>query len=430
MSNPSDDLDLLLSLGEERVLETPPGSPPSSYSHLPDDGSPRGFRSSDMSVFRDAVKDYMQTEPSSINSSVPSASNKPRKSNEVDVEKYSGLRIKNQLVSAPELSNRFSEIRFVRLPVIRNLIAGDKFSGCWATVGVLIEKVTTKMSSSGKNYCVWKMGCLDETNVSVFLFGDAYTMNSNEPVGAVFALFNASLRKDASNGFSLSVYSASNISKIGTSTDYGICKGKRKDGVPCTMVINKRKGAYCKFHSSRSSLSQRYSTTRAELKGGNIKMPYKFQPGGQFQPEGIYMVDPLANRSNKRNSAQPVKMLSVDGLKKALSKAENVTTNSRSQGIRFLSHLTANVETKAAGKACAKPLQARNNAGVRLSSATEVASNISRESKASGINRPSVATKVASNIARENKVSGTKRKNNETSVNMIELDIVSSDEES
>ncbi|ONK79550.1 uncharacterized protein A4U43_C01F7520 [Asparagus officinalis] len=107
------------------------------------------------------------------------------------------------------------------------------------------------------------------------------------------------------------------------------------------------------------------------------------------------------------------------------SKAENVTTNSQSQGIRFLSHLTG---TTAASKACAKPIQARNNAGVRLSSTTEVASNIARESKASGINRPSIATKVASNIARENKVSRTKRKNNETSVNMIELDIVSSDE--
>jgi minichromosome maintenance protein 10 len=40
-------------------------------------------------------------------------------------------------------------------------------------------------------------------------------------------------------GFSLSVYSPSQILKIGTSVDYGVCKGKRKDGMPCTLAINK-----------------------------------------------------------------------------------------------------------------------------------------------------------------------------------------------
>lgn len=40
-------------------------------------------------------------------------------------------------------------------------------------------------------------------------------------------------------GFSLSVFSADQMLKMGTSTDYGVCKGKRKDGLPCTLVINK-----------------------------------------------------------------------------------------------------------------------------------------------------------------------------------------------
>lgn len=74
---------------------------------------------------------------------------------------------------------------------------GDTLTGCWATVGVLTEKGAPKMSSSGKSYSVWKMGSLDDANVSVFLFGNAYAMNSKEPVGAVFALFNASVRKDS-----------------------------------------------------------------------------------------------------------------------------------------------------------------------------------------------------------------------------------------
>lgn len=31
--------------------------------------------------------------------------------------------------------------------------------------------------------------------------------------------------------------------------DYGLCKGKRKDGGPCTMPVNKAEGGgYCEFH--------------------------------------------------------------------------------------------------------------------------------------------------------------------------------------
>lgn len=80
---------------------------------------------------------------------------------------------------------------------VRNLLAGDTISGCWATVGVLTENGAPKLSSTGKSYCIWKMGCLNETDVSVFLFGDAYKMNCKERVGTVFALFSAGVRKDA-----------------------------------------------------------------------------------------------------------------------------------------------------------------------------------------------------------------------------------------
>lgn len=79
----------------------------------------------------------------------------------------------------------------------RNLFIGDSFSGSWATVGVLTEKGIQRTSSSGKGYCIWKIGCLDENTVSLFLFGDAYLRNKNEQAGAVFALFDCSVRKDA-----------------------------------------------------------------------------------------------------------------------------------------------------------------------------------------------------------------------------------------
>lgn len=76
-------------------------------------------------------------------------------------------------------------------------MVGDTISGCWATVGVVTEKGIPRSSSTGKSYCIWKIGCLDENTISVFLFGDAYKKNCKENAGTVFALFNCSVRKDA-----------------------------------------------------------------------------------------------------------------------------------------------------------------------------------------------------------------------------------------
>lgn len=86
--------------------------------------------------------------------------------------------------------------RFLILCLFRNSLVGDSFPGNWATVGVLTEKGIQKTSSNGKSYCIWKIGCLDENTVSLFLFGDAYQKNSQEKPGTVFALFNCSVRKD------------------------------------------------------------------------------------------------------------------------------------------------------------------------------------------------------------------------------------------
>ncbi|XP_039126941.1 protein MCM10 homolog [Dioscorea cayenensis subsp. rotundata] len=399
MASNGDDLDLLLSLREDRVPETPPGSPSSHPSDLPgyfsDDALPKRTGSANMSVFRDAVKDYLDEANPSTSGPVVRNPKKARKSHEVEAEKFSDLRIRNSLISSVELSNRLSDLRFVRLTAIRNLLSGDTLSGCWATIGVLTEKGAPKLSSAGKNYCIWKMGCLDELNVSVFLFGDAYSRYSNEPLGSVFVLFNSVVRKDSmGSGFSLSIYSATQFLKIGTSADFGICKSKRQDGNACTMAINKHQGQYCKYHTTRAY--QKYSTMRSEFKGGNLQRMFK------LQSEGIYMVDPLASKSNLRTSTQRAKVLSVDGLKKALSNAENVTSNRYSQGIRFLSKVTANTQPKVVSRESAKDNH--------LNSKKRPTSSMVKE-------------KIQLNAKRN------KTTHSSSTGNMIELDIVNSDEE-
>ncbi|KAI8533179.1 hypothetical protein RHMOL_Rhmol11G0276900 [Rhododendron molle] len=341
MTNHQDDLDLLLSL-QDRVLETPPASPSTlhckSPGYLSDDGSPKRVGQASMSVFRTAVQDCLDYEPESTKKSIKS--NQIKKSNDPEVEKFSGLRIRNRLLSQLELSNRFSDIRFLRLPAIKNVLVGDTLSGCWATVGVVTGRGNTKMSSTGKSFCVLQVGCLDEKTISVFLFGDAYQKYSKEEAGAVLALFSCGVRKDKvvstfillanlaflknarllslvhrfpqGPGFSLSVYSAGQILKIGTSSDFGVCKAKKNDGMACTLVINKLRGVYCSYHIMRAS--EKYSVTRTELKGGNLRFAIR----DPRKSDGIYLVDPLADRTNLRKSRQPAKLLSVEGLKKAL----------------------------------------------------------------------------------------------------------------
>ncbi|XP_022146297.1 protein MCM10 homolog isoform X2 [Momordica charantia] len=415
MANEEDDLDLLLSL-HDRVLETPTGTPPGTPPHtsdfLSDDESPKRVGSADMSIFKNAVKDCLDYDH--IPAEKSGKTNRQKASNDVTVEKFSGLRMRNQLIAPAELGDRFSDIRFVRLSTIKNLLVGDTLSGCWVTVGVLTEKGSPKTSSTGKAYCIWKLSCLDENTVSVFLFGDAYKRNCKELAGTVFALFNSTVRKDAVGvGFSLSVYQPSQMLKMGTSDDYGVCKGKKKDGMACTTVINRRRGIYCRYHKSKTS--EKYSTTtRIELKGGNLRTAFRDH---HLKAEGVYMVDPQAGRVNFKKAAPPVKLLSVEGLKKALSNADKVTTNAHSQGKRFLAEITGKLCNNTANKESTKQNQQRIS-----SEKTSILKSSTKKLDSEVVNQqPDPKRKKV-----EPAQAGITTKSIEK---MIELDYVSSDEE-
>ncbi|CAM8937833.1 unnamed protein product [Rhodiola kirilowii] len=405
MSTEQEDLDLLLSL-QDRVLETPPASP----GYDSDDGARRRTGKADMSVFRNAVADCLEYEPQGVEK--VQKAKKPGDCRSIEVEKFSGLRIKNRLLSPEDISNHFADIRFVQLPAIKNLIKGDTLSGCWATVAVLAEKGIPRTSSMGKSYCIWKVGSLDENTVSVFLFGDAYQSFCKEEPGTVFALFNSVVRKDAMGlGYTLSIFSASQMLKMGTSADFGVCKGKKKDGNPCTIVINKSHGLYCGYHNSKAS--QKYTVTRTELKGGNLKTAFR-EP---LKRKGIYMVDP-DDRTTKK-SAQPRKVLSVDALKKTLSSACKVTTNPYSQGIRFLNEMAG-----------AKSLPTTNHVPKKLSweksrpPATKINPLVAQK------NRPTNDTRGKRHVhVQMINLSHQAEEPKKSSEKMIELDFISSDED-
>ncbi|XP_041998906.1 protein MCM10 homolog isoform X1 [Salvia splendens] len=294
MSTPThqDDLDLLLSL-EDRVLETPPASP-SGY--LSDDGRPQRTGPMNLSAFRDVVGDCLDYDAKDAKRAQSSGKSKSNGSKDIEVEKFSGLRIQNPVVSRVELSNHLSDIKYVQLDTIKNLIKGDTLSGCWATIGVLAEKGAPRMSSIGKTFAIWKIGCLGDETISLFLFGDAYQKSCEAKVGTIFALLNCSVRKDKPGTFSLSIFAAKHILKLGTSADMGVCQGKGKDGAPCTAVIDKRRRKFCNFHAHNSS--KKYTSTRTELKGGNLRTGFR----DYLKSEGIYVVKPTEAKTSSTKS--------------------------------------------------------------------------------------------------------------------------------
>ncbi|XVE93850.1 hypothetical protein REPUB_Repub01dG0230400 [Reevesia pubescens] len=303
MTSHEDDLDLLLSL-QDRVLETPPASPSNPHSHsqspgyLSDDGSPRQRGKPDLSAFKNVVEDCLDYEPKPVERP---ANSKPKSSNDLQVEKFSGLRLRKQLVSPAELSERLSDIRFGRQLAIKYVVVllvifwlfigicwWRTLYGCWATIGVLTEKGNPKTSSIGQSYSIWNIGCLDENTVSLFLFGDAYQQNCKEQAGMVFALFSCTVRTDT---------------KVSA----------------CHMLIAYvgHQGAYCQYHKSKAS--ERYSTMRTEL------------------------------GRNKLEKAHEASQTTVGGsTQKSINKWR---TNRHSQEIRFLNAVTGEMNSKSADEA-------------------------------------------------------------------------------
>ncbi|KAI5082901.1 hypothetical protein GOP47_0002644 [Adiantum capillus-veneris] len=353
-----DELELLLAF--QSVPETPPSSPSRSDTTSPDSRATTplavrsalaevfGYASDDddhhqkasMEAFREVVKLPPKTAPPcppqySYRTSVPNSHPRFRPldtANHIEVELHSRLRIRNRLVSQSSLNNQLLDLRFVPLQAIKIATMSENISGSWATIGVLAGKGTPKVSSTGQSFTIWKIASLDSTMISVFLFGEAFSHHYKEPAGCILAIFNAKVRRDDKRKeLSLNISASDQLLKLGTSVDFSVCKGKRKDGAPCTAVVNRQHGDYCQYHSG--AMRQKYRSQRAELKGGNLSTGLSFLQKGRVSQN----MCSEENLSTKRE--KPVRIMSVKGLKNVLSNADKVTTKFQSQGIRFLACL-------------------------------------------------------------------------------------------
>uniref|UniRef100_H3CN65 Protein MCM10 homolog n=1 Tax=Tetraodon nigroviridis TaxID=99883 RepID=H3CN65_TETNG len=208
----------------------------------------------------------------------------PQLPKDVAVEKYSGLRLRRPRVSSSEMERKMAERRAVRLSQLPERLAREKLEDSdWVTFAVLVNKTTQQSNSSGKTFSIWKLNDLHNLDVfvSLLLFGDVHKEHWKTEIGTVVGLLNANpmKQKDGYDGISLTVDNPQKVLLMGEAQDFGTCRGVKKNGEPCSQIVNTFECQYCQYHVKAQY--KKMSSKRAELQSSfSGKAPNKVRGGG------------------------------------------------------------------------------------------------------------------------------------------------------
>ncbi|CAL8339925.1 unnamed protein product [Arctogadus glacialis] len=206
---------------------------------------------------------------------------------DVAVEKYSGLRLRNPLVSSCEMDRKMAERRLIRLSQLPQRIVQEKLEDSdWVTFAVLINKATRQAKGSGNTFSTWTLSDLHDLEVCVtlMLFGNEHKEHWKTEVGTVIGVLNPNLMKqrDGYDGISLSVDNPQKVLLMGTAQDYGTCKGMKKNGDPCSKIVNMYDCQFCQYHVTAAY--KKMSSKRAELQSSySGKVPGKVKGAGSLK---------------------------------------------------------------------------------------------------------------------------------------------------
>ena len=245
------------------------------------------------------------------------------------IQRHSGLKVKNPLVSSSRLESKLSERSILRLSQLESrhkALGSGASASSWATLAAIGEISPTKISSSGKRYCVWKLTDLEQSCVSLFLFGRAFeNLDGEAKPGNVVAVLSPKMRSDGQ--FSLSIDTSDQIIIVGTACEFGYCRAKRKDGTQCRFPVNIARCPFCPYHVSGEY--SRLQSKRLELGGGTLKTAFRdgFQNRMKWNPGDFASID----RSSKLPINQSV---SRETLQRVAKKAADLGS---ATGARYLS---------------------------------------------------------------------------------------------
>uniref|UniRef100_A0A4W3J4D2 Protein MCM10 homolog n=1 Tax=Callorhinchus milii TaxID=7868 RepID=A0A4W3J4D2_CALMI len=172
---------------------------------------------------------------------------------DIAVDRFSGLRIRNPLVSSTEMERKMQSRKMIRLSQLRSKLATENLEATdWVTFGVVCKKTTPQSSSNGKTFSIWRLTdlCSSSLNLSLFLFGNVHKEHWKTETGTVIGLLNANPMKpkEGSEEVCLSVDHPQKILVMGEAMDMGCCRARKKNGEPCTQIVNLRECGYCEYH--------------------------------------------------------------------------------------------------------------------------------------------------------------------------------------
>ncbi|XP_041832865.1 protein MCM10 homolog [Melanotaenia boesemani] len=218
----------------------------------------------------------------------PKPATHPPLPKDVGVEKYSGLRLRKPRVSSSEMDRKMADRRLIRLSQVPERLTREKLEESdWVTFAVLISKATPQSNNSGKTFSIWKLSDLHnlEVFVSLLLFGEVHKEHWKTELGTVIGLLNPNpmKQKDGYDGVSLTVDHPQKLLLMGEAQDYGTCKALKKNGDPCSQIVNMYECQYCQYHvkaqykkmsSKRAELQSSFSgkaPNRVKGKGSNLR---------------------------------------------------------------------------------------------------------------------------------------------------------------
>jgi minichromosome maintenance protein 10 len=216
--------------------------------------------------------------------------------------------------------------------------------GDWALLCVLGEKAGTKEASNGKRYGIWTLCDLEGTCTKLFLFGDAFAEHWKESEASILALLAPKVKAEG-GAVTLTVDQPAQLFKLGTAADFALCKADRKDGRPCSMVVNARVCEFCPFHAGAALKAMGQNKGgRMELSGGNASfslrkrmlaasagaagrglfgIPMGSRGAGAHAAGGGVRAPPAA----QRNSAEEMQRVAAGGFGKANSAGSRYLLN-------------------------------------------------------------------------------------------------------
>ncbi|XP_060886038.1 protein MCM10 homolog isoform X1 [Labrus mixtus] len=237
------------------------------------------------------VTNPLRSPPASQSRASPAASagqhsSLPPLPKDVAVEKYSGLRLRKPRVSSSEMDRKMADRRLIRLSQVPERLTREKLEDSdWVTFAVLVNKVTPQSSSSGKTFSIWKLNDLHnlEVFVSLLLFGEVHKEHWKTEPGTVIGILNPNpmKQKEGYDGVSLTVDHAQKVLLLGEAQDYGTCKAAKKNGDPCSQIVNLYECQYCQYHVKAQY--KKMSSKRADLQSsfsGKAPNKVKGKAGG------------------------------------------------------------------------------------------------------------------------------------------------------